>query len=96
MIAQAMLREGAAAPQIGERLGIHHSFPLGKVIDQASRYPAERLERAYRRLLVADANVKTGVMDIDTALDLLIVDLAEIANAGRRRAPEAARSGRRY
>ena len=93
LLAQAMLREGFSATQIGERLGITHQFPLGKVIDQASRYPADRLEQAYRRLLETDASVKTGVMDLDTALDMLIVDLAEIANAGRRRAaqPLAAR-----
>jgi hypothetical protein len=65
------------------------------VIDQASRFPADRLEQAYRRLLETDASVKTGVMDIDTALDMLIVDLAEIANAGRRRPTEAAPLRRR-
>ncbi|HXH22390.1 MAG TPA: DNA polymerase III subunit delta [Dehalococcoidia bacterium] len=84
LLAQELLREGLSAPQIGERLGIAHAFPLGKVIDQASRYPAENLERAFRRLLEADVAVKTGVMDIETALDLLIVDLAQIAGAGRR------------
>lgn len=85
LIAQAMLREGFAAPQIGERLGINHPFPLGKAIDQASRYPADRLDQAYRRLLESDAAIKTGLMDVDTALELLIVELAEIGNAGRRR-----------
>lgn len=95
LLAQAMLREGYAASKIGERLGIVHPFPLGKVIDQASRFPAEGLERAYRRLLETDAAVKTGVMDIDTALDALIVDLAEIINAGRRRPAEASAGGRR-
>ncbi|HEY7268582.1 MAG TPA: DNA polymerase III subunit delta [Dehalococcoidia bacterium] len=89
LTAQAMLREGFAAPQIGERLGITHSYPLGKVIDQASRYPADGLDKAYRRLLESDAAIKTGLMDIDTALDLLIVDLAEIGNAGRRGARPA-------
>jgi DNA polymerase-3 subunit delta len=96
LVAQAMLKEGFAAPKIGERLGITHQFPLGKVIDQASRYPAQRLEQAYRRLLESDAAIKMGVMDIDTALELLIVDLAEIANAGRRRPELAAAVRRRY
>jgi DNA polymerase-3 subunit delta len=97
MLAQALLREGFSTTQIGERLGINHPYPLGKVIDQASRYPADRLERAFRRLLETDAAVKTGVMDIDAAIEVLIVDLAEIANAGRRRpAPaEAGSPGRR-
>jgi DNA polymerase-3 subunit delta len=96
LTAQAMLREGFPAAQIGERLGITHSFPLGKVIDQASRYPADRLDQAYRRLLESDAAIKTGLMDVDTALELLIVDLAEIGNAGRRGArPAGAGTGGR-
>jgi DNA polymerase-3 subunit delta len=92
MLTQALLREGLSAPQIAERLGINHPFPMSKVIDQASRYPADGLERAFRRLLETDAAVKTGVMDIDTAMEVLIVDLAEIVNAGRRR-PAPAASG---
>ncbi len=95
MVAQTMLKEGFSATQIGERLGITHPFPLGKVIDQASRYPAARLEQAYRRLLESDAAFKTGVMDVDTALELLIVDLTEIGNAGRRRPVEGALPSRR-
>ena len=96
ILAQALLKEGATAAQIGDRLHITHPFPRDKVISQASRYPAVRLERAYHRLLEADAAVKTGIMDIDTAIDLLIAELAQIVNAGRRRAPEPARPGRRY
>lgn len=96
LVAQSMLKEGFPAPRIGERLGIFHPYPLQKAIDTASRYPADRLERAYRRLLEADVAVKTGVMDIDTALDVLIVDLAEITNAGRRRPYEPAAGRRRY
>jgi DNA polymerase-3 subunit delta len=95
ILAQTMLKEGFSATQIGERLGITHPFPLGKVIDQASRYPAGRLEQAYRRLLESDAAIKTGVMDVDTALELLIVDLTEIGNAGRRRPDEARSPARR-
>jgi DNA polymerase-3 subunit delta len=89
LVAQAMLREGYGAAQIGERLGIAHSYPLQKVIDQASRYPADKLEQAFRRLLESDAAIKTGLMDVETALELLIVELTEIGNSGRRRPPEA-------
>jgi DNA polymerase-3 subunit delta len=91
LVAQTMLREGFTAQQIGERLGISHSFPLQKVIDQASRSPAGQLEQAFRRLLESDVAIKTGVMDVDTALELLIVELAQLANSGRR---AGARAGR--
>ncbi len=82
MLAQALLREGMSAPQIGTQLGLSN-FPLRKVIDQATRYPADRLEAAYRRLLESDVAVKTGVLDADTALEMLIVTLAELAKAPR-------------
>jgi DNA polymerase-3 subunit delta len=82
MLAQALLREGLSAPQIGTQLGLAN-FPLRKVIDQASRYPADRLEAAYRRLLESDVAVKTGVLDADTALEMLVVALAELAKTPR-------------
>lgn len=84
ILAQALLREGLSASQIGQQLGIGQPFPLRKVIDQASRYPADRLEAAYRRLLETDVAVKTGVLDVNTALELLVVDLTELAKSPRR------------
>jgi DNA polymerase III delta subunit len=86
MHAQAHLREGMSATQIGAQIGLQ-GFPLKKIIDQASRYQADRLEQAYRRLLENDVAVKTGVMDADAAFELLIVSLAELARSGQRRAP---------
>jgi DNA polymerase-3 subunit delta len=86
ILAQALLREGFSQAQIGEQLGIRSQYPLEKVVGQASRYPAEALETAYRRLLECDVSVKTGVMDIDAALEVLIVALAELARSPRRTA----------
>jgi DNA polymerase-3 subunit delta len=83
MLVQALLREGLGAEQIGTQLGLQ-GYPLRKSVDQASRYPAERLEAAYRRLFETDVAVKTGVLDVDTALELLIVDLSELAKSPRR------------
>jgi DNA polymerase-3 subunit delta len=85
LLAQSMLRDGMSQPQIGSELGITSSFPLRKVVDQASRYPAEPLEQAYRRLLQCDVSVKTGVLDVDTALQMLILELAELAKGPRGR-----------
>jgi len=92
MLVQGMLREGLSTPQIGGNLGLAPgSFPLRKAIEQASRYPAARLEQAYRWLLENDVAVKTGVMDADASLEMLVVSLAELARGPRR--PAAA--GRR-
>ena len=84
ILAQAYLREGMNANQIGSQMGLQ-GFVLKKIIDQASRYQADRLETAYRRLLENDVAVKTGVMDADAAFDMLIVSLAELARSGQRR-----------
>jgi DNA polymerase-3 subunit delta len=86
ILAQAYLREGMNANQIGSKMGLQ-GFVLKKIIDQASRYQADRLETAYRRLLENDVAVKTGIMDADAAFEMLIVSLAELARrptAGRR------------
>ncbi len=85
LLAQAYLREGMSAARIGSQMGIQ-GFVLKKIIDQASRYQADRLETAYRRLLENDVNVKTGIMDADAAFEMLIVSLAELARTSPRRA----------
>lgn len=90
MLAQAYLREGMSTAQIGSQLGLRE-YPLKKTIDQASRYQADRLEAAYRRLLEHDVAVKTGVMDADASFELLIVSLTELT----RSSPQRAAVGRR-
>jgi DNA polymerase-3 subunit delta len=83
MVAQSLLREGMGQAQIGAQMGLQ-GYPLRKIVEQASRYPSDRLEQAYRRLLENDVAVKTGVLDADTALQMLVVSLAELARGPRR------------
>jgi DNA polymerase-3 subunit delta len=85
LLTQALLREGVGQSQIGAELRIS-GYPLQKAVEQASRYPAEALEAAYRRLLESDVAVKTGVLDADAALEVVIVTLAELARTPRRAA----------
>lgn len=97
ILAQALLREGMSSEQIGNQIGIRSAYPLQKVVEQASRYPADRLESAYRRLFETDIAVKTGVMDVDTALEMLILDLVDLGRPARSERGQAAyrRSGSR-
>jgi DNA polymerase-3 subunit delta len=83
LLAQSLLRQGLSADQIGSQLNLS-GYPLRKTVDQATRYPADRLETAYRKLLASDVAVKTGVLDVDLSLEMLIVELAEL---GRTRGP---------
>lgn len=90
MLAQAYLREGLSAAQIGSQMNLQ-GFVLKKIIDQASRYQADRLETAYRRLLENDVAVKTGVLDADASFEVLIVSLAELVRSSQRRPAPARR-----
>jgi DNA polymerase-3 subunit delta len=86
LLAKEMLGQRRPRAEIAERLSITSSFALGKVLEQAGRYPPARLEASYRRLLEADASIKSGIYREDLALEVLVQDLARMA---------AARSARR-
>ena len=79
LLAKEMLRQRRPTGEIGERLGITSRFALGKVVEQAGRYPPARLEASYRRLLEADASIKAGIYREELALELLVRDLARVA-----------------
>jgi DNA polymerase-3 subunit delta len=83
LLGQSLLRQGLNADQVGSQLNLT-GYPLRKIMDQATRYPADRLEAAYRKLLASDVAVKTGVLDVEVALEMLIVELSEL---GRTRGP---------
>jgi DNA polymerase-3 subunit delta len=92
LLAKEMLRDRHQAAEIGGRLGIVSRFALGKVLEQAGRYPPARLEASYRRLLEADASIKSGIYRDELALEVLVQDLARTAAAP---SPGRARTGPR-
>lgn len=61
--------------EIGRRLGMASDYALRKTVEQAARHPMQRLESAYRYLLAADVAMKTGALEEELALALLIDDL---------------------
>lgn len=79
ILAKEMLSQRRPVGEIGQRLGIASRFALGKVVEQAGRYPPARLEAGYRRLLEADASIKAGIYREELALELLVRDLARVA-----------------
>ena len=80
LLTKSLLEQRLSPEQIGSQLGLS-GFPLRKAIDTAGRYPPDRLETAYRKLLASDVAVKTGVLDIDVALELLVVELSELGRS---------------
>ncbi len=76
VLAQDLVRRATPRPEIARKLESRSDWALGKLLDQARRFPATRLEQGYRRILEADLNIKRGIQDEDTALELLVAELA--------------------
>jgi DNA polymerase-3 subunit delta len=73
--AKEMRRRKTPEAEIQSRLGLKSEFPFRRTLEQAQRYPLERLKAVYLRLLEADLAIKTGRYDGGLALNLLIADL---------------------
>lgn len=61
--------------EIPKMVGIH-SFVAGKLTKQARSFSLKQLEQIYAHLLDIDVGVKTGKMNMPTALNLLVANLA--------------------
>jgi DNA polymerase-3 subunit delta len=83
LLAQAMLQDGLSVSQIAAETGVRSEYPLKKLMERAGSYPAPVLEQAYRQLLESDVAVKTGVLDAQPALEMLVVSLSELARSQR-------------
>jgi len=62
--------------EIQHRLGLAE-FALRKTLEQADRYPWERIKEVYRRVLETDLSIKTGKYDGELALDILVAELCQ-------------------
>jgi len=70
------LKTGGATPQdVAKALNIH-PFPARKLYNQATHFTAAQLEKVYRYLLDTDVEIKTGKIEAEVALDLLVAGLA--------------------
>ena len=68
-------RQRKSEVEIQNRLGLTSGFALRKTLEQAQRYPLERLKEVYHKLLEADLSIKTGKYEGGLALNLLIAEL---------------------
>ncbi len=59
-----------------------HPYPARKLHSQAINFTPAQLEHIYRHLLETDAQIKTGKIAPDVALDLLVAGLTEPAAPG--------------
>jgi DNA polymerase-3 subunit delta len=70
-----LVARGASSLDIAKTLKLH-PFPAGKLHRQATHFTAAQLEKVFRHLSETDAEIKTGKIDSDLALDLLVAGLA--------------------
>ena len=75
VLAKELRRQRKPEAEIQSRLGLTAGFAFRKTLEQAQRYPLERLKEVYHKLLQTDLSIKTGKYEGGLALNLLIADL---------------------
>ena len=81
LLTKELLERRVRGPEISARLGVQ-GFVVQRLLKQAPAYTIDRLRQAYRRLLEADLSVKRGIYDEETALQLLLFELAALVRPG--------------
>ncbi len=77
LLLQAKEHSGLSPQAFAQRLSLH-PFVAQKTLEQATRFQTEELIEALETLLATDVAVKTGEMDENAALDVLMVALCRI------------------
>jgi len=72
--AKELRRQRQSDIEIQSKLGLA-PFPLRKTLEQAQRYPLERLKQLYNKLLQTDLYIKRGKFEGGLALNLLVAEL---------------------
>ena len=73
--AKELRNQGRSGIEIQNRLGLTSEFAWRKTLEQAGRYPLERIKQVYHKLLEADLSIKTGKYEGELALNILIAEL---------------------
>lgn len=75
LLTKELLDQRVRPPEIIKKLGVQ-SFVMQRLMKQAPGYELPQLRQAYHLLIEADLSVKRGIHDDQTALQLLIFELA--------------------
>jgi DNA polymerase III subunit delta len=78
-LVREMRAAGKSRGEMMGKLGVNSDFVLRKAWEQAERYSPARIKEVYHLLLEADVSIKTGKVEGELALDILI---AEMGRAG--------------
>jgi len=83
LLVREMRARGLSRSDIQAKLGLNSDFLIRKAWEQSERYSSARLNELYHRLLETDVSIKTGRLEGEVALDILVAEL------GQRSAPVA-------
>jgi len=72
-----MRKQGRSRSEIQSKLGLNSDFVLRKAWEQADKYSPARIRDVYHKLLETDIAIKTGKMEGELALDVLIAELGQ-------------------
>ena len=75
ILAKEAKGRGVSNADIGKRLGISAAFALRKTLNQERNFTLDRLKEIYSKLLETDLSIKTGKIEEEIALDLLVAQL---------------------
>ena len=75
--AKKLSSQNLSISDIGSRIGEFKDWKVEKMLRQAQGYSVARLERTYRKLMETDLSIKTGVLEGEVAIDLLVADLCK-------------------
>jgi DNA polymerase-3 subunit delta len=78
-LVKEMRDRGKSRGDIQSKLGLTSDFLLRKAWEQADKYSSARLHQVYHKLLETDISIKTGKLDGELALDVLIAELGQRA-----------------
>lgn len=75
--AKELIGQKKPLTEIQSKLGLPSEYALRKTLEQAGKYPRERLIEIYHRLLEADLSIKTGKYEGDLAFNILVAELCQ-------------------
>lgn len=76
-LVREMRARGRSRAEIQVKLGLTSDFLVRKAWEQSEKYSPARLRELYHRLLETDMSIKTGRMEGEIALDILVAELGQ-------------------
>ncbi len=80
LLVREIIEQGGNQEDVKRLLNIHHPYAVQMAMEHARAFTLPALESIYHRLLATDTAMKTGGMESELALDLLLL---ELTNASR-------------